>query len=212
MSDMSLYRILDALADDDVNFSNIGTLTSGAYDGGYNTGTSHKSVSTGTWTQMATFTLTEPGVYLIKAVAYFASNSSGVRRIDLSGTTASASGNYYWNSAKQNAASSNQTIVTLVTFQAVSSNETPKTLYINVNQNSGSSLNTYIRYAVICLRSEVGDTGSGTHTVGVTDFPDLTNKPQINGNTLVGNKTSAQLGIQDLSFTDDGNGNITIGA
>lgn len=33
--------------------------------------------------------------------------------------------------------------------------------------------------------------GSG----GSTDYPDLTNKPKVNGNTLVGNKTSAQLGL-----------------
>ena len=32
---------------------------------------------------------------------------------------------------------------------------------------------------------------------GTSDYPDLTNKPQINGNTLSGNKTSADLGLQD---------------
>lgn len=30
---------------------------------------------------------------------------------------------------------------------------------------------------------------------GTSDYNDLTNKPQINGNTLSGNKTSSQLGI-----------------
>ncbi len=33
---------------------------------------------------------------------------------------------------------------------------------------------------------------------GVADYPDLTNKPQINGNTLIGNKTGAELGLTEL--------------
>lgn len=33
---------------------------------------------------------------------------------------------------------------------------------------------------------------------GVVDYPDLTNKPQINGNTLIGNKTGAELGLTEL--------------
>jgi len=40
--------------------------------------------------------------------------------------------------------------------------------------------------------------GSGNLDIGgqgTTDYTDLTNKPQINGNTLSGNKTSAQLGL-----------------
>ena len=37
---------------------------------------------------------------------------------------------------------------------------------------------------------------------GVGNYPDLTNLPQINGNTLTGNKTSAQLGIITKSVDD----------
>lgn len=33
---------------------------------------------------------------------------------------------------------------------------------------------------------------------GVVDYPDLTNKPSINGNTLIGNKTGAELGLTEL--------------
>jgi len=42
--------------------------------------------------------------------------------------------------------------------------------------------------------------GSG----GTTNYNDLSNKPQINGNTLSGNKTSAQLGLAGL----DSSGNV----
>lgn len=38
-----------------------------------------------------------------------------------------------------------------------------------------------------------GEGGGG----GTTDYDDLTDKPEINGNQLVGNKTSANLGLQD---------------
>ena len=36
----------------------------------------------------------------------------------------------------------------------------------------------------------------GGGTGGVTDYEDLSSLPQINGNTLIGNKTSAELGLQ----------------
>lgn len=38
---------------------------------------------------------------------------------------------------------------------------------------------------------------------GTSDYDDLTNKPQINGNTLTGNKTSANLGIHDVKIVGD---------
>ena len=39
--------------------------------------------------------------------------------------------------------------------------------------------------------------GSGGGSGGTTDYTDLTNKPQINGVTLSGNKTTAALGITE---------------
>lgn len=36
---------------------------------------------------------------------------------------------------------------------------------------------------------------------GTTDYEDLDNLPQINGNTLTGNKTSADLGIASITIT-----------
>lgn len=38
---------------------------------------------------------------------------------------------------------------------------------------------------------------------GTSDYDDLTDKPQINGNTLTGNKTSANLGIHDVTIVGD---------
>lgn len=40
--------------------------------------------------------------------------------------------------------------------------------------------------------------GGGGGGGGTTDYLDLTNKPQINGNTLTGNKTSGDLGIPNI--------------
>lgn len=42
-------------------------------------------------------------------------------------------------------------------------------------------------------------TATGGGSGGTTNYNDLTNKPQINGNTLSGNKTSAQLGLASAS-------------
>lgn len=38
---------------------------------------------------------------------------------------------------------------------------------------------------------------------GTSNYNDLTNKPQINGNTLTGNKTSANLEIHDVKIVGD---------
>jgi len=35
---------------------------------------------------------------------------------------------------------------------------------------------------------------------GTSDYDDLTNKPSVNGTTLIGNKTSADLGLQDRTI------------
>ena len=40
--------------------------------------------------------------------------------------------------------------------------------------------------------------GSGSGSSGTTNYNDLTNKPSINGITLTGNKTSADLGINAI--------------
>ena len=38
---------------------------------------------------------------------------------------------------------------------------------------------------------------------GSSDYDDLSNQPQINGNTLSGNKTSENLGILTAEFSGD---------
>ncbi len=51
----------------------------------------------------------------------------------------------------------------------------------------GDFTNAYIEMLV--------DGGNMPHDTGVTDYADLTSKPQINGVTLIGNKTTSDLGI-----------------
>lgn len=45
--------------------------------------------------------------------------------------------------------------------------------------------------AAFIIKAESSGGGGGT----TTNYGDLTNKPSINGNTLIGNKTSAQIGV-----------------
>ena len=45
-------------------------------------------------------------------------------------------------------------------------------------------------------RIETLESGGGTGSGGTTDYTDLTNKPQINGHELSGNKSSKDLGLQ----------------
>ena len=60
-------------------------------------------------------------------------------------------------------------------------------------------------YAI--LHNKIGSGGGGS---GTTNYNDLTNKPQINGVTLEGNKTSADLDIQSQTIqTDHGTADTT---
>ena len=48
----------------------------------------------------------------------------------------------------------------------------------------------------------IGGSGGGGGSTGTTNYNNLTNKPSINGVILIGNQTSAELGIvNDASFT-----------
>ena len=44
---------------------------------------------------------------------------------------------------------------------------------------------------------KVSGSGGGGGSPGTTDYDDLQNKPQINSVTLIGNKTSGQLGLAE---------------
>lgn len=58
--------------------------------------------------------------------------------------------------------------------------------------NSGTSTNAIFDFVI-----PKGDTGaSGTGGTGTTDYEQLTNQPSINNVTLIGNKTSSDLGLQ----------------
>lgn len=55
----------------------------------------------------------------------------------------------------------------------------------------------------IKLGKLVGSSGSTSGSGGSSNYNDLTNKPSINGVSLDGNKTSADLGVLDLNTTTD---------
>lgn len=55
---------------------------------------------------------------------------------------------------------------------------------------------TSLLQAMLAAKAVSGGGGGGGDT---TNYNDLSNKPQINGNTLSGNKTSAQLGLASTS-------------
>ena len=58
--------------------------------------------------------------------------------------------------------------------------------------------NTSVLYCIAYKNIYIESVGGSG---GTTDYTDLTNKPQINGNELTGNKTSAQLGLTDVTWT-----------
>ena len=65
----------------------------------------------------------------------------------------------------------------------------------------------YLYY--LCVNGQGGG-GTGGGSGGTTDYNDLTNKPSINGVTLEGNKTSADLNIQSQTTqTDHGTADTT---
>ena len=81
--------------------------------------------------------------------------------------------------------------------------EEPEVISNKVNTIDASSTNEQYPSAKAVYDSIQGITPGGSN-----DYNDLNNKPQINGVTLTGNKTSADLGIKqaytadDITFTD----------
>lgn len=62
----------------------------------------------------------------------------------------------------------------------------------------GLSVNSSNHLIVTYANGESADLGAIGGGSGTTDYEQLTNKPQVNGNTLSGNKTGADLGLQAL--------------
>lgn len=197
-----LVSILDKLADDDVEFSNIGTLAAGAIGGGY----SHSTVTVagdGSFHEMDSFKL-PLGVYIIKVAARFQTNPTGTRAVNISSTSA-GSADVVWDTAKQNAASTNYTYVHLITFKRVTANDVAqdgyKTFYVNGSQSSGSNLTVAPRVGVICLRNEYATTkpSSGSGGGGTADYTQLQNLPSISDTTLIGDLSLEDIGVIALT-------------
>ena len=81
--------------------------------------------------------------------------------------------------------------------------ETGKGLSTNdYTDSEKTKLNSLVEIKTIGTGLNLDNNGELTATGGpggTTDYDDLSNKPQINGNTLSGNKTSAQLGLASTS-------------
>lgn len=102
------------------------------------------SVPSGTWTRVHSFNLT-PGLYIVKAMARFASNATGTRAVAIA-TTSGAAADNVWDTAKHNADSAGYSYVHLITFLRPTQDTT---YYINAQQSSGASLSTTPRFGAI---------------------------------------------------------------
>ena len=118
---------------------------------------------------------------------YSASVASGITSTDITN----------WNAAEPN-------VIEVVQVDSTPLTVTNKTVNITGKQDtlvSGTNIKTINNQSLL---------GSGNINVGggggSSDYNDLTNKPQINGNTLSGNKTAANLGFATVatsgSYTD----------
>ena len=54
------------------------------------------------------------------------------------------------------------------------------------------------------LNGVTGLRGGDLRFANTVDYEDIKNKPSINGNTLIGDKTGAELGLQDLLIPGNG--------
>ena len=66
------------------------------------------------------------------------------------------------------------------------------------------SVTTGTKIATVNINGTPIDVYVPTVTPGTTNYNELSNRPQINGTTLTGNKTSAQLGIANQMISDEG--------
>ena len=66
------------------------------------------------------------------------------------------------------------------------------------------SVSTGTKIATVNIDGTPTDVYAPSGSSGTTDYNALSNQPQINGNILTGNKTSAQLGISNRTIKDDG--------
>lgn len=105
--------------------------------------TSNTSIASGTsWTNFTSFSL-PAGTHIVEVVARFASNASGRRALNLSDSSGGSYYPYLFSQDNRAAVDGNYTFCHINTVIHVAA---AKTLYINVAQNSGSALTTYVSY------------------------------------------------------------------
>lgn len=157
------------------------------------------SVETATNRNVATIRL-PPGTWLVNARLQYPSNSTGRRAAKLS-TTSEDVGNVISTDVR-NAVSGGTTQVQTERAFAISGADVGQDgkapVYLIAWQNSGSTLSCAGSIQAVRLSPAIGESydGGGGGGGGTSDYADLTNKPAINGVTLSGDKSSAQLGLQ----------------
>ena len=91
-----------------------------------------------------------------------------------------------------------------VTLILPGSTEPTQAHYPNFSSSSLASGDSVIISRVSGTWVVMGKAGGGGGGGGTSDYNDLSNKPSINGNTLSGNKTAAQLGLGTYSKPSGG--------
>jgi hypothetical protein len=108
----------------------------------------------------------------------------------------------------------NDAIGTTSILEVYSQNASGTVITVNdIDVSAGAAVLSFpaLAEATAFILHIINGTASGGGGVATDDYLDLNNKPQINGNTLTGNKTAGDLGLQDeLTFDNvptDGSNN-----
>lgn len=203
-----LYDVLDALAS---KVSAVGTkypdtTTYGSF--------TDKSVTSGTTIQYwDSFTLPSLGVWAIHLYCDFEKDGNGLRRIaviDSAANGASVRQPYLMDTrAAAPPGSSRMRTCLHVDFLTEVTTSANLTYYIGVLQTSGSTLSARFRYRAVKIR-DIGNNSipdSAITTAKIADGAITTAK--IADGAVTADKLASGI---VLTFSDDGNGNITIGA
>lgn len=168
-------------------------IVAGAVNG--STSIASKSVPNNTLTELGSFELSE-GLWIVKVHLRWNSNGTGYRMFNISTTSLDDDGLSVWNNVQVAASPAGNTHMYLVTFLQPT---VTTRYYVNASQTSGGSLGCLTRWGatrIMTSGNDGSDSGGGT---GTNNYNDLTNKPQIENNVLIGNQTFEDLGLEALS-------------
>lgn len=169
------------------------------------------SVETETNRNVASIRL-PPGTWLANARLQYPSNATGRRGAKLS-MTSEDSGNPMSADVRTAVSGGTTQVQTERVFAITDSDvegeaDGKAPVYLIAWQNSGSTLLCAGSIQTVRLSPAIGESydGGGGGSGGTTDYDDLTGKPAINGVTLAGDKSFAQLGM-DFAGSPSSGGN-----